>query len=324
MLLAILDQSPDCIKILSADGRLDYMNRNGQCTMEIEDFCAVAGARWSDLWPAQAKALVEDSLVRARQGEAVQFRADCPTAKGTWRYWDVSVTWFDAEDGSEGYISISRDITDAVQSQKAAEAIAAEMRHRLGNAYHVVASLLSSFARGEPEKEEFATDMIGRLAALAAAQSMHAEEGHELRLDELVPKLVLPYETPETRIAISALPAVTLDHGEVDALAMVLGELCVNSTKHGALKWSGQVRVDAGDEDGQPCVIWSEEMECEIEARARDGGKGLALMKRVLRARGGDIDIQWQRCGLRAIISLKHRPAEHPQAQIERIREIVR
>lgn len=310
MLLAILDQSPDCIKILSIDGRLDYMNRNGQCAMEIDDFCAVAGASWSDMWPAETKAQVEDALIRARLGEAVHFSAECPTAKGTRRWWDVSVTWYKSGDGPEGFVSISRDITQAVEGQKAAEAVAAEMRHRLGNAYHVVGSLFSSFARGEAEKEQFVDEMLGRLNSLAAAQSMHADEGEEAHLDEIVTKLVLPYETPSTPINISSLPRLRLENGEVDALAMVLGELCVNSTKHGALKFSGDISLSAPDEEGQPRIIWSEKMDRPVTAHAREGGKGLRLMNRVLRARGGDIEIEWQPQGLRAVLSLKARSGE--------------
>lgn len=56
MLAAILDQSADCIKVISSQGTVDYMNRNGQCAMEIDDFCAVAGQLWTSLWPEGAHA----------------------------------------------------------------------------------------------------------------------------------------------------------------------------------------------------------------------------------------------------------------------------
>jgi PAS domain S-box-containing protein len=307
MLLAILDQSPDCIKILGSDGRLEYMNRNGQCAMEIDDFCAVAGAHWSDLWPVETRGMVEEALAQARSGTAAQFRSSCPTAKGTLRWWDVSVTWFDAGEGSQGYISISRDVTNSVQEQNAADAIAAEMKHRLGNAYHVVGSLLSSFARGEPEKEQFASDMLQRLNALATAQAMRGEDGTKKTLDDLVPRLVLPYETPAVPISISGLPDIALDQGEIDALAMVLGELCVNSTKHGALSRSGTVKISGRMDGGVPVLIWSEQMDHQIASHSREGGKGLKLMKRVLQARGGNIEVEWQDHGLGAVLSLQKR-----------------
>lgn len=305
MLLAVLDQSPDCIKILGEDATLDYMNRNGQCAMEIDDFCAVAGQQWASLWPGSARHLVEDALEKARAGEAVQFRAECPTAKGTARWWDVSVKHFETDDGQSGFISISRDITEAVQAQQAAEAVAAEMRHRLGNAYHVVGSLMSSYARGEPDKEAFASDMLSRLSALAAAQSMRGDKTQHYRLEEVLRALTEPYEIPATPIRLSAIHDCTLNQSELDALAMVFGELCVNSVKHGALSAVGDVVVTTRCEGSSVHIRWSETSNRPLERQARDGGKGLTLMKRVLRARRGDISYEWRPNGLDAVVQLR-------------------
>lgn len=45
LLGAVLDQSLDCIKVIGPTGRLDFMNRNGRCAMEIDDFALVAGRK---------------------------------------------------------------------------------------------------------------------------------------------------------------------------------------------------------------------------------------------------------------------------------------
>ena len=71
MLAAILDQSADCIKVISKHGTVDYMNRNGQCAMEIDDFCAVAGQNWSALWPEKSRSLIEGSMEKARRANQV-------------------------------------------------------------------------------------------------------------------------------------------------------------------------------------------------------------------------------------------------------------
>lgn len=34
VLRAVLEQSPDCIKVIGPEGSLGYMNRNGQCAMD--------------------------------------------------------------------------------------------------------------------------------------------------------------------------------------------------------------------------------------------------------------------------------------------------
>src|SRR5947209_19776894 len=83
LLSAILDQSPDCIKVLSAEGRLEYVNRNGQCALEIDDFSAMAGLEWPAMWPKEAQPLIHAAVEQARVSGSAELSAFCPTAKGT-------------------------------------------------------------------------------------------------------------------------------------------------------------------------------------------------------------------------------------------------
>ncbi len=62
-------------------------------------------------------------------------------------------------------------------------------------------------------------------------------------LADLVPALLEPYATPDCEIEIDVMPNAGLDQAQVDTLALVLGELAVNSTKHGALSAKGTIRV---------------------------------------------------------------------------------
>lgn len=305
MLAAILDQSADCIKVISPDGAVDYMNRNGQCAMEVDDFCAIAGQQWVALWPADARPLLEQSLADAKAGRVARFEAFCPTAKASPRWWDVTVSPLRTDHGAiAGYIATSRDITDRVRSRDATDAVTAEMRHRLRNAYVVVGSLLSAFARGKPDRESFAREMIDRLFALGVAQTMKPEAGEICLLSALVPALVSPYATPDCPIEIGELPAVSLDQAHVDALALVLGELAVNSTKHGALSARGGIAITAKASDDGLELVWSERSDRDVSARSRTGGQGLKLMNRVLSARQGAIDYAWQDNGLDAIVQI--------------------
>jgi PAS domain S-box-containing protein len=303
LLRAVLDQSPDCIKILSPDGTLDYMNRNGQCAMEIDDFSTVAGQPWPNLWPSESRPAIEQALAQAAQGQPAHLQAECPTAKGNPRWWDVSVTGFETDGGQTGFISISRDVTEAVHAQLSAEAVAAEMRHRLANAYHIVGSLLTSFARGDPDKEAFANEMITRLNALATAQSLNADDrDHDLR--EVVEALVLPYATPTAPIALDTLPTCTLDQSEVDVLSMVLGELCVNSIKHGALGAGGSIRITGACDPAPLELVWSERSLAAVRAHSRQGGQGLKIMQRVLASRRGSVEHVWLPNGVDVRIKL--------------------
>lgn len=298
MLAAILDQSADCIKVISAGGTVDYMNRNGQCAMEVDDFCAIAGKSWSALWPEESRALIEQSMEAARSGAQSRFEAFCPTAKGTPRWWDVSVAPLRSADGElGGFIATSRDVTDRVSRAELREAIADEMRHRLRNNYVVVGSLLSAYSRGRPEQQAFAREMIDRLNGLGIAQTMKADDKPCL-LADLVPALLEPYATPDCEIEIDVMPNLCLGQAQVDTLALVLGELAVNSTKHGALSARGTVRVDATLADDRIELSWSERSDRTVANQTRDGGQGLRLMERVLAARSGGITHSWSDKGL--------------------------
>lgn len=109
---ALFEGSPDCVKLLDPDGRVLAVNENGQCLMEIEDFGAIARKNWFEIWPEGASDKIKEALDVARSGGRKQFHAFCPTAKGTPKWWDVSVAPIYGIDGRlNGILSISRDIT---------------------------------------------------------------------------------------------------------------------------------------------------------------------------------------------------------------------
>ena len=91
LVVALLEQSEDCIKLISIDGHLDFMNCNGLDAMEIEEPEKVLGKLWWQLWPEPSQAFVHNKFRDAAQGTEVSFVADCPTAKGTCRRWSVKL-----------------------------------------------------------------------------------------------------------------------------------------------------------------------------------------------------------------------------------------
>ncbi|WP_426173464.1 hybrid sensor histidine kinase/response regulator [Massilia sp. TWR1-2-2] len=108
------EHSPDCIKIFDLHGRLQAMNRNGQCAMEIDDLSTLTGTLWPSLWPEDARAKVIAAMDSALAGGSGHFDAFCPTNKGSPRWWDVLVTPIFGDDGKvANLLSVSRDITDA-------------------------------------------------------------------------------------------------------------------------------------------------------------------------------------------------------------------
>ncbi len=114
-----IENSTDCIKVLDLQGRLLYMNPGGQLVMELDDFSSCAFAPWTELWQGKEQETVRNAVAIAQAGGVATFRASCSTAKGTEKWWDVTVTPIFNTDGAILYLlAASRDVTEIVQSRQ--------------------------------------------------------------------------------------------------------------------------------------------------------------------------------------------------------------
>lgn len=119
---SIFENSPDCVKVLELDGTLHAMNINGLCIMEIGDFDEVAGKLWIDFWKGDENETARQAVETARKGGTAHFEGFCETAKGTLKFWDVTVApIFDSEGKPVRLISTSRDITDRREAERERE-----------------------------------------------------------------------------------------------------------------------------------------------------------------------------------------------------------
>lgn len=299
-LASVLDQSVDCVKLIALDGRIQYMNANGLCAMEIDDAAAVEGAPWASLWPENARSQIEEACGSARDGRTTRFDAFCPTAKGAPRWWAVTVSPIrDVQGAITGMLSISRDVSERRTAYEALEIAAAELRHRLKNTYQIVVSLVRGFAHGDPANEIFARDMGRRLTALGKAQAVFASDDSPSDVSLLIPALVAPFTSPVCDIVVTAIDPATVDRGQADGIALVMGELLVNSTKHGAMAHGGKIAISASAADGILEISWTEDANRLVVARSRNGGQGLALVERIVQARGAKLDFAWGEFGPR-------------------------
>ena len=172
--LSVLNGSTDCIKVLRYDGTLEFMNANGICLMEIDDFAPLRGKSWVSLWPEESRKVLSDAIDTARQGRHSRFEALCPTAKGTLKYWDVTVSPVNGASGVEWLVSISRDITERVLSLRSLDTALQEQK-RLSEALERHQETLEerieaatvALRTSETERRETA-------AALAQSQKMDA------------------------------------------------------------------------------------------------------------------------------------------------------
>jgi PAS domain S-box-containing protein len=125
----LLDTSPDCVKLLDLDGRLEQMNATGLCLMEVEDPTDLKGQVWASLWPGDGARLAADAVAAASAGRVGRFSEFCPTCRGTPKWWDVTVT--PLRDGAGRVVrllAVSRDVTEARHAEERLRA--SEARYR--------------------------------------------------------------------------------------------------------------------------------------------------------------------------------------------------
>lgn len=133
-----LEASPDCVKLIDLNGRLQFMNANGRRLMELADGALVT-MPWRDFWPDAARAAVDAALAEACAGRVARFSAACPTALGTTKWWDVVVSPIAGKDGAvSAILSVSRDVT----SQKAIEQTLIDSEQR----FRALANNIAQFA----------------------------------------------------------------------------------------------------------------------------------------------------------------------------------
>ena len=119
-------------------------------------------------------------------------------------------------------------------------------------------------------------EMIGLLTALGVAQTMKAEGGATCLLAGPGSGLARPLCNARTaRSGSSRCRKAYLNQPEIDALALVLGELALNSTKHGALVGrAGDVTAEDAVGRRASTLRWSERSDAyhrTPRARGRTG-----------------------------------------------------
>ncbi len=116
----VLESSPDCVKMLDEEGRLQFMNSNGIYLLEIDDFKSVENTYWWDMWEPHNRQIIKDAVATAKKGKKIQLQLFGSTAKGTPKWWDIIVLPVQ-HDGSDKnlhrILSVSRDITEQKQSE---------------------------------------------------------------------------------------------------------------------------------------------------------------------------------------------------------------
>lgn len=280
---SVLNASSDCIKVLSLDGKLLFMNSGGLQTMEVDDFDTMRKSDWSSFWAGDYHSHALDALATAKAGRTGNFTGMADTAKGNPRWWNVTVTpIFGAEGKSAGpshILAISRDVTETRTIQLQRELLTDELDHRLKNLLAVVAAVATQTFSGADR------DSIGaftsRLVALGTAQSLLVQSAWQSASIAAVVSNALKPHVPPDRAHWSG-PDLLLTAKEALALALAVHELATNATKYGA--WSnvqGRVDVRWTACEGEFTFQWIESGGPHVEPPTRTGF-GSRILKRNL------------------------------------------
>lgn len=307
----MLDATPDCIKVISVDGKLLMMNRAGCRALGVPEDSSF-GMPWLPLLPPDVFADGTDALLKAASGKIARFPGKSISPQGT-AHWDNLLT--PLIDGSGQVLSIlcvSRDVTKTVVlERKLTEAVdrekllAREMNHRIKNLFSVVMGLVSiskreAAASNAPERaiEVFADKLLSVSRAFDAVFVSEQRGGSDvdhIDASAIVSSVLHPYGDRCTIIGSAAF----LRRDALTTFALFLHELATNSFKYGALSTkAGNVTVRWTAADNILDLQWIETGGPEIQSPPVRLGFGTEMIDRIVRSGDGTIDRIWRTDGL--------------------------
>lgn len=313
---AMLDATPDCVKILSVDGRVLMINRAGVLALGLSETCDM-GMPWLPLLHEDVRAAGLVALEKAASGETARFPGKSISPAGMF-HWDNLLI---PVKGPAGHVlsimCVSRDVTEKILIERQLEEaisreklLAREMQHRIKNLFSVASGLVviaEKEARLANAPDTLATLLREKLNALARASDAvfaHRDEEHGVGstdLEALVRSVLKPYG--DHCIPIGEPVRV---HTEVaTTLALFLHELATNAMKYGALTMSGgTVTLRWSAKEGVLTLAWIESGGPRIVAPPTRSGFGSQMLDRIVRSSGGRIDRDWRTDGLVAELYL--------------------
>lgn len=290
---SMLNASPDCVKILTASGEIEFMNDAGMCLMQIGDLAQVRGLPWPQLWPEESKGLVQNAVVKGTKGESIRFEAYCPTANAEPKWWDVTVAPILGLDGSvDKLIAVSRDITERhryeaqllslIEAQNSRQTTAdlhlEEIHHRVKNSLHLVNTLLLLQANLTPDEAvrlQLQT-AAGRVVTIASVhERLYQSAGTKdvLASDYLAALLSDLSKALSDRKIILSADSFTLPPERMAPLGLIISELITNALKYG----KGAITVSVKDALDHALITVIDEGDGFPESYPKPSGTGLGM-----------------------------------------------
>ncbi len=124
---SILESSQDCIKVLTLDSEIVYINTSGLRLLEVDDPALALNARWLDFWQGDDYDQANRAIATAKAGSTGHFQGYLPTREGTPKWWDVVITPVrNSTKQITQLVAVSRDITQQKQAEIEREQLLAQ------------------------------------------------------------------------------------------------------------------------------------------------------------------------------------------------------
>ena len=235
-LAAIVESSQDAIIAHSLDGKVTSWNDGARRL-----FGASASEAVGQLMPALVRdALPQDwpdMLGRLQSGEQLP-SFECAGIAKNGSPVEVSVTVSPVLEGDgriAGVSLVARDISARRVAEQKAALLLGELDHRVKNILTIVSAVISQTLKTTPTPEAFATEVNGRVQAIAKAHSLLTQSGHgELSLRAILQTELAPYDRGAGSVAVTGQDVALTPKAGL-ALAMAIHELASNAAKYGAL-----------------------------------------------------------------------------------------
>ncbi len=162
----------------------------------------------------------------------------------------------------------------------------AELKHRMGNMYAHIGSLISLIARGEPDKDRLVQRLQEKIASFGSMQQLlSSKDWKSVGVRELVEAVLQAYRSgrPAGQIVVHSDGDVQLSPRGAFILTLMVGELATNAVKHGALGLQdGTIEFGWSTVEGQLVFQWHERFARDGAAMAAGTGFGTEILRKIV------------------------------------------
>jgi PAS domain S-box-containing protein len=294
---AINDTTPDCIKIVAADGRLLHMNPAGLGMIGAADAESAIGSDIFALVAPEHRDRWVANHARVIAGERLTWEFEVIGLSGERRHMETSAVPLPLPDGSIAQLSVARDVGERKRAEQHQRLLINELNHRVKNTLAIVQGIAQQTFKGSEAQARAAFE--GRLAALAAAHNILTDRHWEAApFRRVVENAVTALGIEPARVAIDG-PDIALPPKTAISIAMAIHELATNALKYGSLSTpAGRVALRWTLLGDRLALAWRERDGPPVAApKAR--GFGTRMIERGLAAElGGDVAIDFRPDGL--------------------------